>query len=282
MSCRNFETIIPELARGQMMEARLKEDALAHLDSCVRCAARFADEQRLTAGLRAVVVGTASAETPARVEAALLSAFRQGVNAHQAATPFPAAAKTIATPWLSWSVAAAAALLIFSAFGLPRLLSNNSRTGAIESASNVKPANPVSSPNEITELAQDDPLHQQTDAAAGDPQVDSVEGAALQRPSDRRRALMQNTALRAKLNRRANNFAAATNAREEITTEFLPISYGGNLPQLDDGQLVRVELPRSALQSFGLPVNAERAGERVKADVLLGHDGVARAIRFVR
>jgi hypothetical protein len=51
---------------------------------------------------------------------------------------------------------------------------------------------------------------------------------------------------------------------------------------LDDVQVVRVELPRSALQSFGLPVNAERAGERVKADVLLGHDGVARAIRFVR
>ena len=30
-----------------------------------------------------------------------------------------------------------------------------------------------------------------------------------------------------------------------------------------------------------LPVNYERAGERVKADVLLGDDGIARAIRFV-
>jgi hypothetical protein len=93
---------------------------------------------------------------------------------------------------------------------------------------------------------------------------------------------MQNTGLRGKSSRRANNFAAATNTNEEIATEFLPITYGGNLSQLDDGQLVRVELPRSALQSFGLPVNAERAGERVKADVLLGHDGVARAIRFVK
>ena len=51
---------------------------------------------------------------------------------------------------------------------------------------------------------------------------------------------------------------------------------------LDSGRVVRVQLPRSALARFGLPVNAERAGEPVKADVLLGEDGTARAIRFVR
>jgi hypothetical protein len=33
---------------------------------------------------------------------------------------------------------------------------------------------------------------------------------------------------------------------------------------------------------MGLPVNIEHYGERVKADVVLGDDGVARAIRFVR
>ncbi len=92
MSCRNVETIITELARGQMLEARAKEDALAHLETCQRCAARFADEQTLTNGLRAVSVSAASMETPARVEAALLSAFRQGATApadfsrHQRAT----------------------------------------------------------------------------------------------------------------------------------------------------------------------------------------------------
>jgi hypothetical protein len=50
----------------------------------------------------------------------------------------------------------------------------------------------------------------------------------------------------------------------------------------DGGQLVRVELPRSAMASFGLPVNLDRANERVKADVLVGSDGQARAIRFVQ
>ncbi len=54
------------------------------------------------------------------------------------------------------------------------------------------------------------------------------------------------------------------------------------LAQMDGGQVMRVELPRSALMSFGLPMDMERAGERIKADVVVGNDGLARAIRFVR
>ena len=50
----------------------------------------------------------------------------------------------------------------------------------------------------------------------------------------------------------------------------------------DGGQVMRVELPRSALAGFGLPVNMDRVNERVKADVLMGPDGQARAIRFVQ
>ena len=65
----------------------------------------------------------------------------------------------------------------------------------------------------------------------------------------------------------------------EITTEFIPLA---GFAQSEGAHLVRVELPRSALTSFGIPVNADRAGGRVKADVLLGEDGTARAIRFVR
>jgi hypothetical protein len=68
----------------------------------------------------------------------------------------------------------------------------------------------------------------------------------------------------------------------EITTEFIPLVQEGGFAQSEGTHLVRVELPRSALSSFGIPVNAEQSGGRVKADVLLGEDGTARAIRFVR
>ena len=73
---------------------------------------------------------------------------------------------------------------------------------------------------------------------------------------------------------------AADSRAQEIATEFIPL---GQYAQAEEGHLVRVELPRSALASFGLPVSAEAAGGgRVKADILLGEDGTARAIRFIR
>jgi hypothetical protein len=68
----------------------------------------------------------------------------------------------------------------------------------------------------------------------------------------------------------------------EIVTSFIALDGGGGLARPESLQMVRVELPRSALMSFGLPMNVERADERIKADVLVGNDGIARAIRFVR
>ena len=73
----------------------------------------------------------------------------------------------------------------------------------------------------------------------------------------------------------------AINQPKEIATDFISLTYGA--PEVGaDAQLVRMELPRSAMASFGLPVNMDRADQRVKADVLLGADGLARAIRFVQ
>jgi hypothetical protein len=82
----------------------------------------------------------------------------------------------------------------------------------------------------------------------------------------------------------ANNAGgAARPAEAESLTEFIPLVAGAPAaPPLESGQLVRVQLPRAALASLGLPLNAERGDEPVKADVLLGGDGLARAIRFVR
>jgi hypothetical protein len=74
----------------------------------------------------------------------------------------------------------------------------------------------------------------------------------------------------------------ATNAEtKELATDFVLVGYGNALDLQDGGQLVRVELPRSAMATFGLPMNMDRADERIKADVLVGTDGLARAIRFV-
>jgi hypothetical protein len=81
---------------------------------------------------------------------------------------------------------------------------------------------------------------------------------------------------------RRNAARAQSTARTEIATEFFPMGGFGDLSDIESGQVLRVELPRSVLPAFGLPINPERTEERVKADVVVGSDGLARAIRFVR
>jgi hypothetical protein len=68
----------------------------------------------------------------------------------------------------------------------------------------------------------------------------------------------------------------------EYATDFIPLSYGGVQTPMESGEVIRVEMPRSSLIAFGLPVNVENADAPVKAELLLGEDGMARAIRFLR
>jgi len=64
-------------------------------------------------------------------------------------------------------------------------------------------------------------------------------------------------------------------------SEFVALSYGEDLGELESLQVVSVELPRTALVALGLPQGDVGQGESVRADVIVGYDGVARAIRFV-
>ena len=69
----------------------------------------------------------------------------------------------------------------------------------------------------------------------------------------------------------------------EAVTAFLPLLYG-SVP-LSNGQVIRMEVPRRALAFFGLAsIDAVETGSsaHVLADVLVGDDGLARAVRFVR
>jgi hypothetical protein len=71
-------------------------------------------------------------------------------------------------------------------------------------------------------------------------------------------------------------------ALEEVTTEYLPLTYVAYTDEADGGHVVRVQVPRSALLTLGVPLGAAPSAELVKADVIVGDDGLARAIRLVR
>src|SRR4029079_19503553 len=104
MNCQKFESVVSELARGQMMTAELRGEALAHSDACDDCAMRLRDEEMLTRGLHSLAAEMESSEAPAMIEANLLMAFR----ARQAVVPVPVVRRHSAY----WVAAIAAMLLI--------------------------------------------------------------------------------------------------------------------------------------------------------------------------
>jgi len=69
---------------------------------------------------------------------------------------------------------------------------------------------------------------------------------------------------------------------QEDSDGFIPLpNSAGVAADGDEVNLVRMEVPRSAMIALGLDVSVERAEELVEADVMLGSNGIARAVRFL-
>ena len=69
----------------------------------------------------------------------------------------------------------------------------------------------------------------------------------------------------------------------EPEADFYPISYGGDPAETSDGgRIIRVDLERSSLFAMGVNLSLENDDEIVKADLLVGSDGVTRAIRVIK
>jgi hypothetical protein len=277
MNCLEFESQLEVLARGALADARTRAAAEAHGESCGACAARLADERSLSSGLRALAAGMKTAEAPTRVEAALVAAFRaraaaQGSGEAAAASNIvPMSGHAPARRW-SWaktiavaSMAAAASLALFV------LLKPDAPPGApSQKAMLIEPPTGSTGGPPVAAAA----LNTEVEREPTPPEV----RASVPRPAFTARPRATNVSY----GRPSRPEPAADTRAQEVATDFIPLVQAGPYTQAEEGHLVRVELPRSALASFGLPVNAEAAGGRVKADVLMGQDGIARAIRFVR
>jgi hypothetical protein len=310
MNCQEFTIFIIELARGQLMEAASREGAMRHAETCQACVTRLEQERNLTVALRAFASSMSENYAPVRVEANLLAAFHQkhasGRKAQAATTllPFPPA-KTAGTSrssnrWpqrIAVATAIAASLVLVAVAGW-RMQFTNTVSPQIVATRDKQTSDPQSpqpsvestgSPAMATDRAASDqprsgivnslPRRMMPNAAVKTSRNSSPKMITVGGVIDGGNAVFEagegETALK------ADNEAARPAATESVT-DFMPLTAGAPAPPLESGQLVRVELPRSALASLGLPVNVERAHEPLKADVLLGGDGQARAIRFVR
>jgi len=234
MNCTEFEGVVVDIARGELMDATARRDGLAHAMGCERCGRRLANEQALSGLFAVAAAEDAGRTTPPAVEQALLSAFRE--------TEFAGRPKRRAW-WLGAAVAAAAGLLAVSVtvrkphesqiVGVPKV----TRVPAIEPTKIIAP---------VYREQRKPPVH--TLRAAH---------SRLRRPKPQ-----------------------SVREDREVVTDFIPVVYDPE--PVEHGRMVRVRLPRSALASFGLPMNEQRAEETIQADVVLGEDGLARAVRFVK
>jgi hypothetical protein len=259
MNCPRFEDVVNDIAREQILDAGVRGEALAHSRECEHCALRLEDESAITLRLRSFAGSFESVGAPARVETQLLAAFGE-----RPPVAWPPAVMSRQQYWPKYWVAGIAALLLvvftFVVFRSRQTAPAVGKTNAVSVAQAGSPTTPEASP-----LV---------------PAISRYDQSQSSVPRQRDLTVRHDRRGATPTTNQANPKGLTDNS--EIATDFMPVTYGGVANLADGGRMVRVELPRSSMASFGLPVNMDRANERVKADVLLGVDGLAHAIRFVR
>lgn len=263
MNCQEFDQIVNQLAKPKVAEAILREHGLAHAAACQICAARLENARALVEGMKALAATTENSAAPFQTEELLLAAFRQ----QKVLTTSPGKSKVVALPvkkrWLFpvpvWAYAAAS--LVAVGFAASMWL----KTPPPQKVVVVPTASPQI---EVT----------QQDAAPSELAIlPSIQGDKLQLKG---RRLQKKEDDGSQVQSSVGDFTPLYG--EEIATDFLSLTHETDSQPMESGQVIRVRMPRTALASFGLPVNIERANETIKADLLLAEDGSARAIRFIR
>lgn len=247
MNCQDFELHILAMARAQLLDASARRQTLAHIAECAVCADRFVEQQTLTAAVNATAKSLRYEEASAQVEQSLRAAFRK-----QSKTPTVFRSAPIRTrQWSKITFAAVTAIvLLILLAGVVR----QKRSGiSNEKMAEVRPS-PIMTP-------KNDPSQNPPPSL---PARETLRQVASERRHVRRPV------------------PKATTELEEAITGFIALSNGNQLVPLESGQVLRVELPTSTLISMGLPITAEDVSKPILADLLVGQDGMARAIRFVR
>jgi hypothetical protein len=256
MFCRDFENIAGDLVSGRLMEAGKRERALRHASECSACALWLNAERTLEAGLLALAKGAEEGEAPPHLKLALRAAFDRQFEVAPVPISAPARSRNLAR----WSLAAAALVLLAVAVALlwrsaSPIIKKEDLTNRENPSPSSIPARREQSPQRLIEP---DKLEQRSDT-----------NVAKKTPTKRH------------LRRRAaTSDELARN--DETVTDYIPLTYLADATAVESGIVLRVELPHSALMAVGLPAPVERTDSRVKADVVIGDDGVARAVRFVR
>jgi hypothetical protein len=250
MNCREFQKIVAELHRSGEPPDFRKNEALRHADGCDSCAWLLSSHDALSRAFEAIK--QAEVVPPVAMEEHLLQVFRRQSGERSG--------RPERRPWFRalWPVPvlaanlAAAALLIYLVW--PWQVSEQPHFDQAIAEPVVLEQAPVGE-----EANGDQPLADQARVEEPPSATVAVGEAATAEIAD----------------------SAADLEEPQYLTDFIPTMYLGAADSAHEVQLVRVRLPRSSLASFGFTVDPRRLEEPVKADLLLGTDGLTRAIRFV-
>jgi hypothetical protein len=273
MDCKQFDQIVVDLARDVSVEGETSQAAVDHARNCPRCMVRLSEQRKLTLALRAVSAAASSKQAAPAAEHSLLREFRERLHASRPATAERAASpqrRGIAT-WQAWAMVVAAMLLV----GVVA-------AWKLRPTAPLQPVKRVSSPPVKNKKAEGLPSTSLRDAersrgvtVSGNDQTQTVPAVVRHGVPPPRR-----TAKYGALSKLTTTADETTST--EVTTRFYPLPYGSGLG-LDEGWgVVRVQVPRASLESLGVPVNEGSADEMLTADVVVGQDGLARAIRVVQ
>ena len=243
MNCQNLGEAIVDLARDVEIGRGTTAIVETHLEHCRDCAARFRREHDLSAGLRALADSTASNVPSDALGRRLLEQF---------AECHTGSATRLHGTRRRWLQAAAMVVLATAALVWWRLANTTSQVPADRSSSAAVAVQAKGAPS------------------ASPPAV--VEASEPEKP---RPAAARSSARRG---------GHAPGRRTELVRPvgFVPLPTAVGLPDLESGEIVRMEIPVASLPVYGLEIQPDAGGRPITADLLVGQDGQPRAIRLVR
>lgn len=249
MNCQDFEQFVVALVEDDVGSSKNKLAVLTHASACEACGARLAAERVLSRSLSALAESTVTEQTPTRVKQSLRAAFeaRQANAATPNVIPMPVRQPMTRRPWVWMAAAAAIALAVL--IWRPQSSNQKDVFAGASPTPTVRPVNPAPKTSE--------------------PQMD-----AAPKPANREHAV--------KPKRSPRSQSQQTAQENQLAANYIPLSYANASATPEESLVVRVEVPRTTLIAMGLPLNAERGNEMVKADLRVGLDGVPLAIRLVR
>jgi hypothetical protein len=174
-------------------------------------------------------------------------------------------------PWLTWQAAGFAAMILVFCGALLWYENRREDNLPAEVSLIVSPVKEIPETAEV--LSSETPKSDETVSDPNRPPVQKFVSAQKVSPKKNLKQTVSAKPQTAKITPKSAPVKA------EIKTEFIALAYS---PAPESGQILKVKVPRSMMVALGVASSVENASELVNAEVLMGDDGLARAIRFVQ